>query len=269
MHQYNSQLSWCYNPHQPWKCHNRNITSMWRKESFWQLMHIWISLYILKFYSFSCCLKSVMILRHNTHRTGLMSSTMVLNLCVYIKRKRLSGSGPFTSLIYYKHVVIASKVSWSYLRNMCYNISKFNSFQKLYCWYTAPWRPSGSSLFSHSTLYCPPWISTFLVCTPLSFSHPVMIAVIMGKKGEVCLAYYPLQWSISRIHLLNCTALHLFYSYRLLEGHEHFHFVLSLFSSVTPFLPAIPAHWPSQISCWVSYFWMVLEHELQVVQDLN
>ena len=41
----------------------------------------------------------------------------------------------------------------------------------------------------------------------LSSSRPLMIAVIMGKKGKVCLAYYPLHWSISRIHLLNCAAL--------------------------------------------------------------
>lgn len=98
-----------------------------------------------------------------------------------------------------------------------------------------------------------------------------MIAVIMGKKGEVCLAYYPLQWSISRIHLLNCTALYLFHSYHLLEGHEHFHFVLSLsppsvIPSLPPSLPRLPAFPELQLSL---LFWMAFEHELQVVQDLN
>lgn len=74
-----------------------------------------------------------------------------------------------------------------------------------------------------------------------------------GKKGEVCLAYYPLQWSISRIHLLNCTARHLFHSYHLLEGHERFHFVMSLFFSLSK---PLPARWPSQISCRVSFFFL-------------
>lgn len=163
------------------------------------------------------------------------------------------------------------KTSWSFeqLRNLCAVISVYKKFE-LYCTLKTTRQLSVPSLHSVA-----PILESvhFFVGKPLSFSRPVMIAVIMGKKGRglPCLLPSPVEhfkdssfklYRPPSLPLLSLTWRSWALSLCLVT------FFIYFFPQIPPpSQPALPAGLPTSPA--ESLFWMVFEHKVQVVQDLN